>query len=402
MDSDSAVHRLLAESPASAVAKLPHDPVYLQPGTSMTAALSCFGRSGLSAVPVLAKNEDGELIYNGFVHLSDIVSALCRLLRETDGGAALGSDSLCAKCDELTVGEIQARDENGSTWTSSRHSYVRGDNSISALTALDAMLNGGHTHRIAIVDDDDRLVNVLSDSALLRFLYHKREELGISHSVYDTPLGSVATDSALGTQIGAAVERHSVLTVKGSDLMYNVIQLMDEAGTSAAAITDASGGVLTNVSRSDVLRLILSGTRPPSQTFGRTQQRGKSAGPRRPSFTDSVAPAVIPPKFRVLTMCALEFIGLIRRYTLEARVPAMELPADATIFQALTKLAVTQTHQIYIVAPGHGRTPLFVVGSMDIVRAISNAARNVSKAQPMVGGAPVTDVPTSATLASAA
>lgn len=137
----------------------------------------------------------------------------------------------------------------------------RDTQTVSAETSLDEVIriiDQNDLQRVAVIDDEDRLLGLISDRDLLR--YFKQEEEGIWHLLakvkqpfqQDACRGNLT--QCLAATTAAAVMHSDLITVQEEMLIEEAIRLMTEKALKRLPVVDEAGRFKGMISRDSLLR----------------------------------------------------------------------------------------------------------------------------------------------------
>jgi CBS-domain-containing membrane protein len=169
-------------------------------------------------------------------------------------------------------------------------------------------------HRVPIEDKDGKLVDIISQSAIVSFINRNSEKL---KSVLNQTLGDLG------------LAKKTVISVRDTDSAINCFKLITTKNLSGLAVVDKDGRVVGNTSASDMKLFIQM------------------------------------PSFRILKMPLVEYLNVIRRQNLKDVVPVVGVKAGDTLGKVVAKLAATNMHRIFVI--DDDRRPIGVVSCRDII-----------------------------------
>eukprot|EP00037_Helgoeca_nana_P001883 m.30169 g.30169 ORF g.30169 m.30169 type:complete len:354 (+) comp12198_c0_seq2:155-1216(+) len=225
-----------------------------------------------------------------------------------------------AKSGSETVLGVPKRESLGHAWgvtlsTLARRHGFRCVGTDATLDDVAKLLVHKGCHRVPVINMDGEVVNIISQSTIVKFLEEHNGRLG--------GLGAhTVAQSACGTS--------PVLTVKQSATVLDTLNLMAVNDIMGVAIVDDAGKLLANTSASD-LKLFL----------------------QEPSTS--------------IHSSILSFISKVRQHDLKAVHPAMSVTAKDTLSHVIGRLAAARVHRLFVV--DHGR-PVSVISLTDILRYI--------------------------------
>lgn len=177
------------------------------------------------------------------------------------------------------------------------------------------LLGSSEIHRVPVVDREGRLVDIISQSNLIKFFSDNATRLA-------------STLSATLTELGLATK--PVLHVLDSDTTLSAFQLMNSKHLSGLAVVNAAGVTVANTSASD-LKLFMA-----------------------------------KPSFRLLRMPVFQYLNIIRRASMREGAPVVSVHPDDSLAKAIGKLSATGLHRVFVVDPAS--KPIGVLSLTDILR----------------------------------
>lgn len=203
--------------------------------------------------------------------------------------------------------------------------YVPVPNGTDLLTCM-RLLGERGLRRICIVDDNERVTGVLSQSSLLQWLHENKAHLG--HDLRKTC-----------AMLGFVVGRELVVCIKESALAAEAFKMMvDNGTTSVGVVEDDTDALITVLSVRDLkaLRRIEDGV---------------------PTFD-----------FAYLFETVMDYVAHSRQMSLDTKAPVVYVHADTLLEDILDKLCATRMHRLFI-ADAH-KIPIGVVTLGDVIRSI--------------------------------
>jgi len=202
----------------------------------------------------------------GFVDMVDIVSYL---VSQHNEDAAVPTKDLLNKIGQQKCGSISD--------ISGRNPYCPVEGQASLLSAI-LMMAHWKVHRIPVINSEGELITLLTQSQVLRFIYHNM-----------VSFGSFSTSTV--EKLSMAVS--PVVTVSVDQNVIDAFKTMHEKRISAVGIVDESGKLIGNISVSDLKSIgfdgeSLSSLYKPISEFMQSSQRGKT--------TTFAAPVCVTPQ----------------------------------------------------------------------------------------------------------
>jgi len=201
------------------------------------------------------------------------------------------------------------------TYLSRRNAFRSLHSSDNLLTVCQLLSTG--LHRVPIVDESGTVINIISQSSVIQFLSHHLKE-------YKDELNRTLKELNLGTK--------PVISVKQDTLAIETFRLMDNKKISGVAVVDGTGKFVGNTSASD-LKLFL-------KTLS----------------------------LDLLHRPITEFLKIIRQESIDIMSPTISCSTHDTLSTAISKLAATKIHKIFVADDSDNYTPSAVVSITDILR----------------------------------
>jgi len=171
-------------------------------------------------------------------------------------------------------------------------------------------------HRVPVVDDSGKVVNIVSQSTVIQFLNQHIKD--IRHEISKT-LGELG----LGSK--------PVVSVSQDTPAIDTFRLMDNKKISGVAVVNAQGKFVGNTSASD-LKLFL-------KTLS----------------------------LELLNKPIVEFLKIIRQDSIDIKSPTISCSSKDALDTAIQKLAATRIHKLFVADDSDGYKPSAVVSITDIL-----------------------------------
>lgn len=184
-----------------------------------------------------------------------------------------------------------------------------------------AQLLAQGVHRVAVVNDEHEVINIVSQSTLILFLNAHLNEAGVQ-------LNAMATIASL--HIGT----HPVISVTKQTTVIETLRVMDSGRRSGVAIVDE--------------RHRLVGT-----------TTGKDLG----LF-------IKHPTLATLAMPVFKFLSEVRQQSVEIKSPTIAVFPTDTLLRAIGLLAATRVHRVFVVDNEQDYKPTAVISITDILNHI--------------------------------
>lgn len=191
-----------------------------------------------------------------------------------------------------------------------------------SLARIVEILSSPSIHRVPVIDKEDRLIGIISQSNIIQFLQKHKDELGavLSKTIEETQLGS-----------------RPVIPVSTKATALETFKVMGKYNKSGIAVIDNTGRLVGNTSGSD-LKLFLKN----------------------------------PEKYaRAFALPILDFLSLIRQMDVsETKAPTITVSEKDTIGKVIGKLAATKIHRVFCADDASGYKPSAVISITDILKHI--------------------------------
>jgi len=274
------------------------------------------------SVPVLLKSKSK---YYGFVDLADIVSYVVRKFPHSHEHSAehfWDVTFASQEFNEITINDIMQYP------LTRRNPFKPVTEGYSLFSALELLAREPHLHRVPVITagEDRRLVNIITQSQLLKMLQQQKAALG---SVLDKPVTSLPSYA------------RPVVTCHASDLAVDCFHRLVDEHISGMAIVDKEGRVIGNLSARD-----LKGLNPTGRVFWRLFLN---------TYTVDVFLQKVKDQYEELHGRPHEVVVLTE---------------DDTVGTAIDKLVNNHVHRLFIV--DQDQRPVGVVSLRDILLEIIN------------------------------
>lgn len=173
-----------------------------------------------------------------------------------------------------------------------------------------------HLRRVAVVDAQGTLCNIVSQASVTRFL-----------STHVSLLGEAAKQTVAALQLGS----RPVHAVRFDTSARDTFALLDKTQISGLAITNESGSLFGNISGRDLKNFI---TKP------------------------DLAQLELPIK---------DFLANLRNESVDIRVPTILCFEHSSLQAVVDKLTATKVHRLYVVDGDSSLKPVAVVSVSDVV-----------------------------------
>jgi len=249
--------------------------------------------------------------YVGFLDLRDLVSWAVFLFDEQENPA---DDEL----DLINAAHKLYKHATGGISLSylARRNPFRAVKCGSNLASVAAILKTG-VKRVPVLNDENRVTFIISQTSVNRFLYDNIKELKGDTSI---PLCNLS------------IGREPVLAVPSNTAAIETFRLMDNKHISGVAVVDEKGCVIANTSSRDLKNFVKS--------------------PRRSTLLLPIA----------------KFLEEVRKDGL-VEAPVVCCSPEDTLAHAMVSIATTNVHRVYVV--DESKKPLRVITLTDVMKYIS-------------------------------
>eukprot|EP00038_Savillea_parva_P019721 m.28550 g.28550 ORF g.28550 m.28550 type:complete len:343 (+) comp4527_c0_seq1:59-1087(+) len=316
----SQLMRLLREHKISEF-PLRREPVIINASETPQKAHEILMEANIQSAPVW---DESEKKYIGMIDMRDLVAAVVWAHREPDrkveAGYAEPTSEFVARMLRASA-QMRGLPHQGFSLLSlvRRNNFHCVNRNASLEEATTLLLKKG-CHRVPVVDDSGKIVNIMSQSTIIKFLNDHMDELD--------DFGKITiAEAACGTS--------PVLSVNSNDTVLDAFRVIAENDITGVAVVDAeTGNLVANTSAVDFREFL----RDPSTSL------------------DS----------KVAT-----FMEKVRQHGLTSRHPAMSINSADTFADVVAKLVRSKAHRLYVVDLWQPRA---VISLTDILRYAYNRA----------------------------
>jgi CBS-domain-containing membrane protein len=222
------------------------------------------------------------------------------------------------------VGQLKVKTTDGVTvnYLSRRHKFVT-VNETDTLESVCRVLSDQSVHRVPVLDEHGKVVNIISQSSIIEVLSKKCTKVGVDD--IDLPLEK-------HPEIGTS----PVLKVLKTESVINTFRILEKKNLSGVALVDESG------------RLVGSTT-------------GKDLG----LFLRN-------PTLAALNLPIFEHLQKIRAEAIDIKTPCIAVFLKDKLSRAVALLAATRVHRIFVVNDESHYAPVRVISLTDILRYLLN------------------------------
>lgn len=199
-----------------------------------------------------------------------------------------------------------------------RHRFSSVNESSTLAEAADKLARSD-THRIPVVDKSGDLSSIVTQSAIVKYLYDHKDDfkLAMQSSVKELELGS-----------------SPVVCVNKDAVAAEVFEIMDKKGLSGVGITDADGKIIANTSASD-----------------------------SKLFLDSMESLGLP---------IMEFLRRIYKDMVDVHAPLVCVSPSASLEEVVGKMSVARVHRVFVVDADS--MPLSVISVTDLMKLVASVS----------------------------
>jgi CBS-domain-containing membrane protein len=254
--------------------------------------------------------------YIGYLDIRDLVSFVVFVYDEQK----VQDNSRLEDLIKHGVGQYKVITTDGVTvsYLARRHKFITVKES-DTLESVCRVLSDQSVHRVPVLDEYGKIVNIISQSSIIQVLSKKCTKVGDID--IDLPLEQ---HPEIGTR--------SVLTVPKKESVINTFRLLEKKNLSGIALVDETG------------RLVGSTT-------------GKDLG----LFLKN-------PSLAALNLPIFEHLQKIRSELLDIKTPCIAVFEKDKLSRAVTLLAATKVHRVFVVNDEEHYAPVRVISLTDILR----------------------------------
>jgi len=185
----------------------------------------------------------------------------------------------------------------------------------SLLSAVELLSRG--LHRVPILSEEGKLVNIISQSSIINFLDNHMKEFE-----------PIVKETIESLHIGT----HPVQSVAQTATVIDTLRLMDSKGLSGVAIT-GNHGRLVGITTGKDLGLFIKN-----------------------------------PSLATLSSPVFQFLAEVRDQMIDIRVPTIAVFPHDSLGRAIAILAATHVHRVFLVDNEHDYKPIAAISITDILR----------------------------------
>jgi len=254
--------------------------------------------------------------YVGFLEMRDLLSILL-LVEEDDRSKVTDIDALLKHVHD----HLKVNDGVTLTYIARRHQFksVKSDASLLGVAELLSSHGASRTRRVAVVDDNDEIINIVTQSGLVHY---------ISKHIDD--LGDAGNKTIKALKLGTS----PVKTVSFGESAHTTLQLLDKSQISGLAITNEENRLFGHISGRDLKNFVT-----------------------KPDLTKLRQPIK-------------QFLAELRNEKVDIGVPTILCFEHSTLAEVIAKLSATKVHRLYVVDGEENLKPIRVVSVSDVVSEI--------------------------------
>lgn len=265
----------------------------------------------LLSAPVWSASENK---YVGYLELRDLLSIL--LATHGDGG-----EHPASSIDELlrhARQHLKVMDGITITYMARRNPFkaVSADASLLDVINLLVAKSATRVRRVAVLDADHKLVNVISSSRCVAYFAEHAAQFG--HKAHAT-----VGELNLGTS--------PVISVSETASAFDTYTLLEKSRLSGVAIVNAHGALVGNISARDLKNFIKK------------------------------------PDLKKLHLSIKQFLTELRQESIDIHVPTIVVYQHSTLAHVAAKLKATTVHRVFVVDDDAHMRPIAVISVADIV-----------------------------------
>jgi len=218
------------------------------------------------------------------------------------------------------IGQLKMKTTDGVTvsYLSRRHKFIT-VKETDTLETVCHLLFSQSLHRVPVLDDSGKVVNIISQSSIIQVLSKKCTNVGMDD--IDLPLEK-------HPEIGTT----PVFSVPKSETVINTFRLLEKKNLSGVALVDESGRLVGSTSGKD-LGLFLKN-----------------------------------PTLAALNLAIFEHLQKIRADLIDINTPCIAVFLKDKLSRAVALLAATRVHRIFVVNDESHYSPIRVISLTDILR----------------------------------
>jgi len=301
----SASVKFLSETPISSLGKLTKI-FHVKSSSTAAEAMKVLVDNNILCAPILDEKKNQ---YIGFIDMMDIVSFIVALYEEN----------------ELLKEDLETLLDQGSRFASTsvvdmadfshKNPFVPVRDTAS-LFELFKILGQYGVHRVPVINESGKIVNLATQSMVVNFLVGNIDNLGdkMNKTVGELGVGS-----------------DNVISVGLEDPCINAFHIMSEKKISAVAVVDAEGNLVTPISVKDIRTL------------------ANDAG-----------------KIHRLFFPVRKFLTLMHDNDVNIMTPSVSCRSDSLLKDVILNLATTRVHRVYVLDEGK---PTKVISLTDVLDA---------------------------------
>jgi len=270
-------------------------------------------QNNILSAPVWDTSEEK---YIGYLDIRDLVSFVVFVYDEQQ----VQDNSRLEDLIKNGIGQLKVKTTDGVTvsYLSRRHKFITVKETDTLETVCQLLYNQS-LHRVPVLDDTGKVVNIISQSSIIQVLSQKCTKVGMDD--IDLPLEQ-------HPEIGTT----PVLSVPKTEPVINAFRLLEKKNLSGVALVDENGRLVGSTSGKD-LGLFLKN-----------------------------------PTLAALNLPIFEHLQKIRSELIEIRTPSIAVFQKDKLSRAVSLLAATRVHRIFVVNDETYYSPVRVISLTDILR----------------------------------
>jgi len=255
--------------------------------------------------------------YIGYLDIRDLVSFVVFVYDEQK----VQEDSRLEDLIKHGIGQLKMKTTDGVTvsYLSRRHKFITANES-DTLDSVTKLLAEHSLHRVPVLDENGKVVNIISQSSIVQILAKKCTK-AVGDDDADLPLSN-------HPEIGTS----PVLSVPKTESVINTFRLLEKKNLSGIALVDDTGRLVGTTTGKD-LGLFLKN-----------------------------------PTLASLNLPVFEHLQKIRTQLIDAKTPCIAVFERDKLSRAVGLLAATRVHRVFVVDGEEHYRPVRIISITDILR----------------------------------
>eukprot|EP00030_Apusomonadida_sp_AF-17_P002301 a339228_1064.p1 GENE.a339228_1064~~a339228_1064.p1 ORF type:complete len:334 (-),score=158.61 a339228_1064:61-1032(-) len=284
--------------------------IVIPSSSNLSDAFSTLINNRVTSAPVLDERTSK---YTGFLDIRDLVSFIVHYGRHVTEGNFVVAD-VCA------AGSGSVLDNVTVTYLSRRNPFKSAKHDACVLDAIRIL--GGSVKRLAVVDGDGKVVNIISQSDLIQFL--AKNAAAMPEAFRHAPINELFH-----------VEMKPVVCVDAAESVLAALTKMDDSKITGVGITHG-GQLIGNISGKDLKAFIRS------------------------------------PTYEQLHMPVMEMLKELRqREMVDISIPIITVFPNSPFETTLKKIAATKVHRVYVVESEEHFRPVGIVSQTAVLKRMA-------------------------------